>query len=435
MNLLIPLLIILLALIILYIFQNKKKKDASSSDIVKAEEENNYLLPVQLDTDLFMTINELSVIEQLTENKLVEIKDSKLIARINEAFPHIGQLILNSQNLKNNVQMAQQINDFNNQYGGKLYEAIIPANTKLFNSKSMQGAVRGGYLDINKQTKQANFMPVDTLNASDVNTVANLTANAMNVASMVVGQYYMAQIDDKLGSIQDDISDIKNFLDNERISKIQQLVINVSVIIKHQDEISTNEYINDKELQKLYDYEEVAGNILTHVNKDISNIIAKESAKDFDEYKRNTENLDKLLKEQEVLIKVINQISSLKYILFHGSASTEYCYSRFNIALNQSSVVKEQIKAYQNKEIKTIEIDLEKARYRKSYFLDSVFQPIFEVINDNMNYINLEEVLLNKIKKQVNNEEVQAIELNVYEDDTKLLIQDGKIYYNPSNGG
>lgn len=236
-------------------------------------------MPVQLDTDLFMIVNELSVIEQPTENKLVEIKDSKLISRINEAFPHIGQLVLNSQNLKNNLQTAQQINDFNNQYDGKLYEVIIPANTKLFNSKSMQGAVRGGYLDINKQTKQANFMPVDTLNVSDVNTVANLTTNAMNISSMIVGQYYMAQIDDKLGSIQDDISDIKNFLNDERISKIQQLVINVSVIIKHQDEISTNEAITDKELQKIYDYEEEAGNILAHVNKDISNIVTKESAK------------------------------------------------------------------------------------------------------------------------------------------------------------
>lgn len=435
MDLLIPLLIILVSIIILYIFQNKRKIETSTSNIIKVEEENNYLLPVQLDTDLFMTVNELSIVEQPIENKLVEIKDSKLITRINETFPHIGQLILNSHNLKNNVQMTQQINDFNNQYGGKLYEVIIPANTKLFNSKSMQGAVRGGYLDINKQTKQANFMPVDTLNVSDVNTVANLTVNAMNVASMVVGQYYLAQIDNKLGSIQDDISDIKKFLDNERISKIQQLVINVSVIIKHQDEISTNDSITDKELQKIYDYEEEAGKILAHVNKDISDIIGKESTKNFTAYKENTECLDKLLKEQEVFIKVMNQISSLKYILYHGSATTEYCYARFNVALNQSSVIKGQIKTYQNDEIKSIEIDLEKARYRKSYFLDNVVQPVLGVINDNMNYINLDETLLNKIKKQLYNEELQAIELNVYAEDTKLVIQNGKMYYNPTNGG
>lgn len=108
MDLLIPLLIILVALIILYIFQNNKKKDASTSNIVKVEEENNYLFPVQLDTDLFMTLNELSVVEKPIENNLVEIKDSKLIARINEAFPHIGQLVLNSQNLKNSVQWLKK---------------------------------------------------------------------------------------------------------------------------------------------------------------------------------------------------------------------------------------------------------------------------------------------------------------------------------------
>lgn len=125
----------------------------------------------------------------------------------------------------------------------------------------------------------------------------------------------------------------------------------------------------------------------------------------------------------------MNQISSLKYILYHGSASTEYCYERFNIALNQSSVVKEQIQTYQNKETKAIEVDLEKARYRKSYFLDNVIQPVLGVIDENMNYINLEEILLNKIKMQVNNKKLPTIELNIYEEDTKLLIQDGKIYY------
>ena len=46
-----------------------------------------------------------------------------------------------------------------------------------------------------------------------------------------------------------------------------------------------------------------------------------------------------------------------------------------------------------------------------------------------MNYINLDEILLNKIKRQVYNEDLQVIKLNVYEEDTKLLIQDGKIYY------
>lgn len=56
-----------------------------------------------------------------------------------------------------------------------------------------------------------------------------------------------------------------------------------------------------------------------------------------------------------------------------------------------------------------IEVDLEKACYRKSYFLDNVVQPVLGVINNNINYINLDETLLNKIKKQLYNEELQVI--------------------------
>lgn len=78
-------------------------------------------------------------------------------------------------------------------------------------------------------------------------------------------------------------------------------------------------------------------------------LLVKKFAKDFAKYKKNTECLDKLLKEQEVLIKVMNQIDFLRYILYHSSASIEYCYERFNIALNQSSVIKEQIKIKRQK--------------------------------------------------------------------------------------
>lgn len=59
--------------------------------------------------------------------------------------------------------------------------------------------------------------------------VANSVAAAMGVASMVVGQYYMTQINTELGVISDGISQIADFqteiLENDelRLSKIAQL--------------------------------------------------------------------------------------------------------------------------------------------------------------------------------------------------------------------
>lgn len=427
MNLFILLLIVIVILTILCTIYIKQKNKTSSKSTIETNDKN--LSQIQLDKDLFITVNELTKVEKNNKNELIEITNTKILTRINDCFPHIGQLILNSQNLKKNVEMGKQINNFNHKYAGNLYEAVIPSNAKLFDSKAIPGAVRGSYLDLNKHTKQANFLPVDSLKPSTADTAANLTANAMNITSMVVGQYYMSQIDDKLENIKLDVSDIKNFLDDERIAKISQLVVNVSVIIKHQQEISFHKLISDKELDKLYDYEEVAGNILTHVNKDILNILEKETIKSFDAYKKNTNRLTKLLREQEILMKVMNQICSLKYILYHGLASSEYCYERFNIALNQSSSIKVKVKDYQEEKIKVINIDLEKGRYKKSYFLDNVVQPIIEKIDDNRNYTNLENDLLMAIKEQINNKDLENVTLGVYEEDTKLLIGDGKVYY------
>ena len=412
------------------IFRERNRKKESNFEIVptKKEEAVDLLLPVQIDDDLFLTISELNIVENNQTHDLVEITDKKLLTKINDAFPHIGQLILNSQSQNTTNQLVNQINDFNTKYSGKIYEAIIPPNTKLFDSKALQGAVRGGYLDIDKHTKQANFMPVDTLNPSSVNSVANIASNAMNIASLVVGQYYMVQIDDTLENIHNDICDIKDYLSNNRLSEIEQLVINVSVIIKHQNEISSNEFITEQELQKLYDYEETAGKVLSHVNKDIAHTI-KKTTSEFEDYRINTLKLDKLLKEQEILIKVMNQISSLKYILYHGTASTEYCYERFNIALTQSLAINKEIELFHRNEINTISIDLQKGRYKKSYFLDNVVQPVISLIDEDINYVNIDQILMKKINNQLSNMEISPIELNTYEKETKLLIKDGKIYY------
>lgn len=57
--------------------------------------------------------------------------------------------------------------------------------------------------------------------------VANTAVAAMGVASMVVGQYYMTQINAKLDAISDGISEIQNFQDNEYRSRVFSLVAHV----------------------------------------------------------------------------------------------------------------------------------------------------------------------------------------------------------------
>lgn len=71
--------------------------------------------------------------------------------------------------------------------------------------------------------------------------VANTVAAAMGVASMVVGQYYMTQINTELGEISDGISQIKDFQDNEYRSRVFSLMAHVKKIADFQTEILEND--------------------------------------------------------------------------------------------------------------------------------------------------------------------------------------------------
>lgn len=133
------------------------------------------------------------------ESRLVEITDSKILARVNNLVPGLVQAGVAGSNA---VQAAKAGNEV-------LYRAIIPAGAKLTNSQAMEGAVRGFYQGADGIQGHANLVAVQAQKGTAV--VANTAAAAMGVASMVVGQYYMTQINAELGEISDGISKISDF--------------------------------------------------------------------------------------------------------------------------------------------------------------------------------------------------------------------------------
>ena len=125
------------------------------------------------------------------ETKLVEITDSKVLAHVNNLVPGLAQ----AGNAVNNAAQAVQAAN-----GEVLYRAVIPAGAKLTNSKAMEGAVRGTYHGADGIKGHANLVAVEAQKGTAV--VANTAAAAMGVASMVVGQYYMTQINAELGDVR-----------------------------------------------------------------------------------------------------------------------------------------------------------------------------------------------------------------------------------------
>ena len=177
------------------------------------------------------TVNEITIqMEQLPiemfpdESSLVEVKDEKVLARIDSLVPGLGQAGVATANA---VQAA----------GDTVYRAIIPVGAKLTDSKAMEGEVRGIYHGADGIKGHANLVAVENTGT----VVANTAAAAMGVASMVVGQYYMTQINAELSKISDGLDKISSFQDNEYKSKVFALVAQVKKISAFQSEILENE--------------------------------------------------------------------------------------------------------------------------------------------------------------------------------------------------
>ncbi|MDD6299095.1 MAG: topoisomerase IV, partial [Hornefia butyriciproducens] len=199
-----------LAIVALLTYRGKRVSSPEGED--KSDKDNGTIITKQTSelSQSDQKLNELAIqMETLPaeaipdESSLVEITDSKVLARVNNLVPGLAQAGVAGTNA---VQAAKAGNEV-------LYRAIIPAGAKLTNSQAMEGAVRGFYRGADGIQGHANLVAVQAQKGTAV--VANTAAAAMGVASMVVGQYYMTQINAELGEISDGISKISDFQDNE----------------------------------------------------------------------------------------------------------------------------------------------------------------------------------------------------------------------------
>lgn len=90
----------------------------------------------------------------------------------------------------------------------------------------MNNAVRGLYHGLNGIQGHANFIAVNRTNQA----VANTVSTGVGITSMIVGQYYMTQINAELTKINDEISKISSFQNSEYKSRIIALLIQIKRI-------------------------------------------------------------------------------------------------------------------------------------------------------------------------------------------------------------
>ncbi len=406
--------------VVLYL-KNKYKEKISKRqlNLVKNSPSQSELLKTNFPNELIIQMEILPVDTIEDESRLVEITNSKVLARLNNLVPGLIQV----GNAVNNVAQATKAS------GEVLYRAIIPVEAKLTDSKAMEGAVRGIYHGAKRIKGHANLVAVEAQKGTSI--AANTVAATMGVASMVVGQYYMTQINAELSVISDGISQIQNFQDNEYRSRVFSLVAHVKKIADFQIEILENEELRLSKISQLDSLEEECTQLLGQANLTLVGFTKKNSL-DYEEYENALVNAQNWFMHQKYLLDVLYKISDLIYTLHLGAVSREQCIALLPIYTKQVSDTQDRLTAWHSCAVERLGIEIEENRRKRAGF-DRAIHYIPGLFNDNLNFRGMEKRTANMITEQKNGHENvhQMNTSELYSEDVQLISRDGKLYYLP----
>ena len=373
---------------------------------------------------MFGKKNELQVqVEQLPDIfednglALVEIEDDKVINRIISAVPRLAQAGVNVGAVAEGMQLANQ----------GVYQAILPAGAKLVNSKDMEGAVRGFFRNKKGIAGQANWMNAD----SAVNKIAaaNIANAAMGAAALVVGQYYMKQINDELADMNSNISKLANFQMAEYKGKVLTLMTQVKRVSEFQTEILEDNNLRNEEIQRLQGLETTCMDLLNQANVTISELSSKEG-ESFEKYDKLMSEVAIWQKYQGALTEVLYMIADLNYILHLGAISKEQCYAAYSDMYAMENNLIDKLRKWHEFHKKKFKIDVDQARMERQGIDAAIHKPL-ELISEKWKYRNIGKEAVTNIRVQ-RNIQINYRTLDMrdrYNEDVRLIAKQGKLYY------
>ena len=413
-----------LGFLVYYFYKTRKKKKVTSDISKEVAPAKNFEI-LESNSNFLSLMPKFEILPEdvsIEEDKVHEISDKIVINRLNKLVPQI----VNGYKQCADKKVVEQIKQIEN---NNVFQVIIPEGAKLYKSKDLAGAFRGGYSVNGQLAGQANLVPIKNGDAKDPSLMADTTATVMNVASMVVGQYYMSEINDKMEKMLGSLDKIADFQQMEFKARILALISKVGKISQFNAEIIESEEIRKRTLDNLSRHEDEATELLQQVNLSIEHLVSKNTSNDFEQYKENTYEFDKLITYQQYLLSILEEIGRLVYLLNMGMTSSEYCYSSFNNYIKQSTEARNQLVNWHKNKIKQFEIDLKKKRYAKQGIEAIFFTPATWFSNE-WKYNELSKSVVAKIEKQSSNSlNFKNLTNDLLNKETKIISKNGKYYY------
>ncbi|HEL2090731.1 TPA: hypothetical protein ACIRGY_001311, partial [Streptococcus suis] len=132
---------------------------------------------------------------------------------------------------------------------------------------------------------------------------AAAVSGAMQVAAMVVGQYYMAEINGQLDSMKETLNDVKDFQVREFKGTVRALIVNISQLSKFSADYVENAELARLKLMECANFRAEVTKLLEQVNLAIEESITKGKGLSFEKYEQLIDKLSTNLFYQQTLLR------------------------------------------------------------------------------------------------------------------------------------
>ena len=399
----------------------KKDKEINNNITNQIKEENNLMIQEEAKS-YFPSIqiienNDIVPLEKsLIKNEIVK----STLSKIDNVAPKASNIASSS---KNAVELAKN--------GKVLFSASVEDANKMLSA----GVNKFYGTQISKVPgKNKNLFTGQTQFTKETGLTKNLakqqlTNVGMNAASMVVGQYYMSEINDKLEDIKNSINSISNFQDSEYLSKLLHTCSKINEITENQNDILSNEESRKNAYNDIKDIETKCAELLGQANIQIGKNI-KDTELNAKQYFEKVKIIEEWYKRQQATQEVLLKIGDLRFTLANGSEKSNLSHKQFNNYLDSTNKINNQLELWHNNYIDKLGIDVDKQRKKGSLF--KVREKTIGLIKEDWNYSKIEESTINQISSQIEPKKYNKL-LNDKKDEVILIQKYNGNYYNIPN--
>lgn len=383
-------LFLIATIIIYYVINNNKKK------------ENNVKLKNESNNDL--TNNKISYFPaiQIIENNII-VPDEKNIIKneeIKNTLAAIDNVAIKGGMIANSSKIAVELANS----GRVIFSASAEDAAKMI--KNGEGKYLGTQVSKienlltgkrkNSFTGQAQFTKENNL----VNSIKKeeLTNITMNAASMVVGQYYMSEINDKLEEMKESIDKISSYQKDEYSSRIVSTWSKIDEITKYLDNILLNEEARKNSYNDIKKVENECTKLLGQANKAILN---NTNEKDLNskQYFKKVKTIEEWFKWQQIIQSLFLKAEDLRFILANGIERYDQAHHQFNNYVDIINKVNNNLELWHKNYIDKMGIDIDKNRKKGNLF--TIRKNTIGLINKDWSYDKLDKNIINQISNQI----------------------------------